>query len=88
MKFLSTLLAVAVSSSLASALTFTNRNFYNIKPGTAFNITWDDAAGPVTLTLLEGGTPGYLEPVATLASESISQASNSAYQKAEVEVFD
>lgn len=54
---------------VTSALQFTNRNFYNIQPGIPFNITWSNASGPVTLTLLAGGTPGYMKKVQTLASK-------------------
>ncbi|KAJ5618469.1 hypothetical protein N7528_006580 [Penicillium herquei] len=51
-KFIS-LLSLVTSGN---ALTFTNRNFDDITPGKAFNITWMDAEGPVDLTLFQGGT--------------------------------
>lgn len=65
----SSLITVALGSSLASCLEFTNRNFTNITVGTPFNITWIDASGSTSLNLLKGATEDYLSPVATIASK-------------------
>lgn len=63
-------LFVALSASAANALTFTNANFYNISVGNPFNITWEDASGAVSLTLLKGGTEPFFTNVSTFASKS------------------
>ncbi|EHK97006.1 hypothetical protein M7I_7261 [Glarea lozoyensis 74030] len=52
---------------VVTALRFTNPNFNNITIGKPLNITWDDASGPVSLTLVKGGTPALFATVGTLA---------------------
>ncbi|EPE32764.1 hypothetical protein GLAREA_07898 [Glarea lozoyensis ATCC 20868] len=54
---------------VVTALRFTNPNFNNITIGKPLNITWDDASGPVSLTLVKGGTPALFATVGTLASD-------------------
>jgi hypothetical protein len=53
---------------LTAAAEFTNTasSLMNIQPGTAFDITWTDASGPVTL-LLKGGSSSDLVTVLTIA---------------------
>ncbi|KAH8649318.1 hypothetical protein BX600DRAFT_517692 [Xylariales sp. PMI_506] len=63
-----TIILAATTASFTEALRFTNPNFNNITLGVPFNITWADAAGPVTLTLLLGGTPTYFKSMGTIAS--------------------
>ncbi|CAK7212979.1 hypothetical protein SBRCBS47491_001647 [Sporothrix bragantina] len=58
----------ATSATTVNALSFTNANFYNITIGNPFNITWSDAQGPVSLTLLKGGTEPFFTNISTLAS--------------------
>ncbi|PVH68545.1 hypothetical protein DL98DRAFT_522688 [Cadophora sp. DSE1049] len=67
MKFTKLVLA-AGAFAVASALRFTNANYNNISVGIPFNITWADASGPVSLTLLVGGTPPFFNTAATIAS--------------------
>lgn len=55
-------------SAISSALQFTNANFANITVGTPFNITWADASGATTLTLVRGGTYAYSKDVLEIAS--------------------
>lgn len=66
---LSRYLLVSSMGTLVQAIRFTNPNFNNITLGKPFNITWADAAGPVTLNLLMGGTPAYFTVVGSIASE-------------------
>ncbi|KAL1889706.1 hypothetical protein Sste5346_008691 [Sporothrix stenoceras] len=66
MKLSSILLTAAAVS--VDALTFTNANFYNISIGNPFNITWADASGPVSLTLLKGGTEPFFTNMTTFAN--------------------
>lgn len=65
-----TALLLAATCSVSQALRFTNSNFHNITVGTPFNITWTDASGPVTLTLLKGASPAYFENMGAIASKS------------------
>lgn len=67
MKLSSFLLTAAVAS--VDALSFTNANFYNISIGNPFNITWAEASGPVSLTLLKGGTEPFFTNITTFASK-------------------
>lgn len=61
---------VTISSVVLAALVglvnakvhLTNSNFDGIKAGSTFKITWDDAEGPVTLTL-KNGVSGDLKDV-------------------------
>lgn len=62
-------LVVATAVTSVDALSFTNANFYNISIGTPFNISWADASGPVSLTLLKGGTEPFFTNVTTFASK-------------------
>jgi hypothetical protein len=66
---ISKLLLASLGISSLEAIRFTNPNFNNITVGSPFNITWTDAAGPVTLTLLKGGTPAYFVAAGTIASK-------------------
>lgn len=68
MQFSKFILASSVGV-LVQAIRFTNPNFNNITLDKPFNITWADAAGPVTLNLLLGGTPAYFKMVGPIASE-------------------
>lgn len=61
---------VAGFAALAQAVQLTNTNF-NVQAGQAFEITWSDASGPVTLTLKNGPSTD-LKTVSTIASEYIS----------------
>ncbi|KAI1075820.1 hypothetical protein F5B20DRAFT_584985 [Whalleya microplaca] len=45
---------LAALSGLANAVIITNSNFDGIEAGQPFEITWDEATGPVTLTLKSG----------------------------------
>ncbi|CAK7211660.1 hypothetical protein SCUCBS95973_001190 [Sporothrix curviconia] len=65
---LGSLIVAATAVTTASALSFTNANFYNITIGNPFNITWSNASGPVSLTLLKGGTEPFFTNISTLAS--------------------
>lgn len=49
-------LVVGCLATTTAALTFTNRAFNDLSPGKSVNITWENANGPVTLTLFQGGT--------------------------------
>ena len=40
--------------SVVNAVVITNSNFNGIETGKAFEITWSDAVGPVSLTLKDG----------------------------------
>ena len=51
-------------AALASAVEFTN-NAYDVKSGVPFTLTWADASGPVTITLMNGPRDD-LQPVETL----------------------
>ncbi|KAI1773985.1 Ser-Thr-rich glycosyl-phosphatidyl-inositol-anchored membrane family-domain-containing protein [Hypoxylon cercidicola] len=63
--FLATLLAAL--PAWVSAITITNSNFDGIEVGKAFEVTWSDATGPVTLTLKDGPSEN-LETVGELTS--------------------
>ncbi|KFY24897.1 hypothetical protein V491_01978 [Pseudogymnoascus sp. VKM F-3775] len=67
MKF-SKLFLGAQLSAISSALQFTNANFANITVRTPFNITWADASGATTLTLVRAGTYAYSKDVLEIAS--------------------
>lgn len=68
---------VTISSVVLAALLglvdakvhLTNSNFSDIEAGSTFEITWDDAEGPVTLTL-KNGASGDLKTVQTITSMS------------------
>lgn len=72
---------VTISSVVLSALLglvsakvqFTNSNFDGIEAGSTFEITWDDAEGPVTLTL-KNGSEDDLKDVETITSMFRSQS--------------
>lgn len=51
-------------AALANAVEFTN-NAYDVKAGEPFTLTWADASGPVTITLMNGPRDD-LKPVETL----------------------
>jgi len=40
----------------ATAVQITNTEYNGIQTGSPFNVTWTDAAGPVTILLREGNT--------------------------------
>ncbi|CAK7204203.1 hypothetical protein SEUCBS139899_006957 [Sporothrix eucalyptigena] len=65
---LDSIFLAAAAAVTANALSFTNANFYNITIGNPFNITWSNASGPVTLTLLKGGTEPFFTNITTIAS--------------------
>ncbi|KAI1307830.1 Ser-Thr-rich glycosyl-phosphatidyl-inositol-anchored membrane family-domain-containing protein [Xylaria venustula] len=68
MKAVISSLVLAALLGLASAkVELTNSNFDDIKAGSTFKITWDDAEGPVTLTLKDG-PEGDLKDVQTIAA--------------------
>lgn len=50
----STILSVLLAALPAWAVLITNSNFDGVEAGKAFEITWSDATGPVTLTLKDG----------------------------------
>lgn len=50
--FLATFLAAI--PAWVSAVMITNTNFDGVEAGKAFEVTWSDATGPVTLTLKDG----------------------------------
>ncbi|KAJ5733281.1 hypothetical protein N7533_013728 [Penicillium manginii] len=62
---------VTCLATAANSLVFTNRNFDDIVPGKAFNITWEQAEGPVSLTLFQGATAidTYFKNAGTIASD-------------------
>jgi hypothetical protein len=72
MQFSSVLLAAA-TLAVAKAVQFTNNaaQLEAITAGTAFNITWSGASGPVTL-LLKDGDPSNLQTVETIQGKSLS----------------
>ncbi|KAK1476112.1 hypothetical protein CCUS01_05216 [Colletotrichum cuscutae] len=57
---------VAGFAAMAQAVQLTNTNF-NVQAGQAFEITWSDASGPVTLTLKNGPSTD-LKTVSTIAT--------------------
>jgi hypothetical protein len=69
---------VTCLATAANSLVFTNRNFDDIVPGKAFNITWEQAEGPVSLTLFQGATAidTYFKNAGTIACKLL-QNSNS-----------
>ncbi|KAI1390281.1 Ser-Thr-rich glycosyl-phosphatidyl-inositol-anchored membrane family-domain-containing protein [Hypoxylon trugodes] len=67
MKSLSLVAILAALPAWVSAVLITNSNFEGITAGKPFEITWSDAAGPVTLTLKDGPA-GNLETVGEITS--------------------
>ena len=63
--FTAVVLALAAA---ANAVKFTNVNIAP-KPGQPLELTWDEAEGPVTITL-KGGESGNLKDVEVLAGKS------------------
>ncbi|CAI7676867.1 unnamed protein product [Penicillium manginii] len=64
---------VTCLATAANSLVFTNRNFDDIVPGKAFNITWEQAEGPVSLTLFQGATAidTYFKNAGTIAYDFV-----------------
>ncbi|CZR54223.1 uncharacterized protein PAC_04106 [Phialocephala subalpina] len=68
MQFSSVLLAgAALAVAQAAQFTMTASQFVSVKTGTAFDITWSNATGAVTL-LLKNGASNDLKTVATIGS--------------------
>ncbi|KAI1274414.1 Ser-Thr-rich glycosyl-phosphatidyl-inositol-anchored membrane family-domain-containing protein [Xylaria sp. FL0933] len=68
MKAVISSVVLAALLGLANAkVQLTNSNFDNIEAGSTFKITWDDAEGPVTLTL-KNGSEDDLKTVETITS--------------------
>jgi hypothetical protein len=73
MQFSSVLLAgAALAVAQAAQFTMTASQFVSVKTGTAFDITWSNATGAVTL-LLKNGASNDLKTVATIGSMGITQ---------------
>jgi hypothetical protein len=66
MKFTITTVAGAMAGLVAGQLALTNTE-YSLTAGSPFQLTWDDASGPVTI-YLEGGPSGNLVDLDTVAS--------------------
>lgn len=67
MQFSSLLVAAAAFALANAAAKFTNPSFNSVTAGKTFNITWEGASGPVTLTLKNGPTTA-LNTVSVIAS--------------------
>ncbi|KAI5861736.1 Ser-Thr-rich glycosyl-phosphatidyl-inositol-anchored membrane family-domain-containing protein [Durotheca rogersii] len=67
MKFTILPAVLAALPGLVDAVIITNSNFDGIRAGQAFEITWDEALGPVSITLKEGNADN-LQTVAELTS--------------------
>ncbi|KAI1412589.1 Ser-Thr-rich glycosyl-phosphatidyl-inositol-anchored membrane family-domain-containing protein [Hypoxylon sp. FL1857] len=71
MKF--TIIAAIFAAIPAWAISITNSNFEGIQTGKPFEITWADAAGPVTLTL-KNGPSSNLQTVGEITSGQTGQS--------------
>ncbi|KAH9888245.1 Ser-Thr-rich glycosyl-phosphatidyl-inositol-anchored membrane family-domain-containing protein [Xylariomycetidae sp. FL2044] len=60
-------IVIAAVAGLTDAVALTNSDFSGIEAGKAFDITWSDAEGPVTLKLKDGASDD-LQDVMTLTS--------------------
>ena len=68
MKFSVASVIAALAASVAAVPAFTNTKF-DVTAGKTFTLTWANATGPVTVTLLTGPSTD-LSKVSTLACES------------------
>jgi hypothetical protein len=66
MKFTLAAVVAFAATALARPL-FTNSDFPNLETGDSITIKWDNATGPVTITLMNGPR-NQLQPVKDIAS--------------------
>jgi len=67
MKFSLSVVLASLAASVTALPLFTNSDFSGIKEGSPFEITWADAVGPVTITVVTGPEKN-LVPVQTITS--------------------